>query len=51
MDQVERAYTFVGFKPTDKHVEKKLQGHLDMIKINALDHIKKEKNLCQREGL
>ena len=44
MDQVERAYTFVGFKPTDKHVEKKLQGHLDMIKINALDHIKKEKN-------
>jgi len=43
MRLVERALTFVGFKPADAHVERKLQGHLDMLKATAAEHVKKEK--------
>jgi hypothetical protein len=43
MSQVELARSFVGFKPVDGFVEKRLESHLSMVKENALDHIKKEK--------
>ena len=43
MDKVELASSFVGIKPMDNHVEKKLVGHIDMIKDDAITHIKKEK--------
>ncbi len=43
MDKVELASSYVGIKPVDNHVEKKLTGHIDMIKDDAITHIKKEK--------
>ena len=43
VDQVELAKTFTGFKPVDQHVDKKLQGHLDMLINTAAEHVKKEK--------
>ena len=43
MNQVTLAQSFVGIRPVDNHVEKRLQGHLDMIKDDAILHIKKEK--------
>lgn len=43
MDKVELARSYVGFKPVDNHVEKRLEGHLAMIKDDAIQHIKKEK--------
>lgn len=43
MDKVMLAKSYVGFKPVDGHVEKRLEGHLAMIKDQALTHIKTEK--------
>jgi hypothetical protein len=43
VSMVERAYSFVGFRPVDSHVEKKLQGHLDMIQSSVLAQTKAEK--------
>jgi len=47
MQLVERARTFVGFKPADAHVERKLQGHLDMLVNTAAEHVKKEKKAAR----
>ena len=43
VNMVERAYSFVGFRPAESHVEKKLQAHLDMIENTFIEHVKKEK--------
>ena len=52
MDKVELANSYVGIKPVDNHVEKKLIGHIEMIKDDAITHIKKEKkkDRTKREG-